>query len=718
MDHHWWQKPQLRLFLDYHTPDHADQTPPGSTPSLQHIDPVSIAKSAKAAGVEALIFYAKDNQGNLHYPSTLGHHLSDLNGRDLVQEFTDALKSQGIRAIACFQPIRDRRTFNAVSSWRQINNDGTERIEQGFAQLKQGGHHLVCPLGGAGDSVMAQLRELVETHDLDGIWWDRVGDIRGTGSRYPCFCDTCQQRFRNETGLEIPENAVWDGPHWRTFWHWRAKELLNYQRRAHDIIHRCGRGACMISNYAFFGMALADPMPVSVDMEAVSDATDVASLECQHFRSYLLMSVNPRIMRALTDRTCEMLAWRAGRIGDGVVRSRSATEATIYTFLAHGHTANFQDTLDHDGYVDPRTFSTLADLSQRFSSMRSHQEGANPLRYAAVLFSPSTFTWYGKGDPDPYVKEFIGTVRQFLKLHIPFEIISDRHLNREDLKNFKLLALPNAACMSDRACESINTWTKEGGVLLASYDTSRFTGDGRIRSGFGLETTLGVSYDGATDDTPRWTRAQTGGLYDLPWGEHPVAMRGKATQVNCRHDTAVLAEMGTPMPGHDVFANFINPVREWGPHPAITHHTLGNGHAVYLAGNLGAMDLQWGIAELIAPYQLVLGMAETPPVRAKAPACVELVAQETRDNAWLVHFINLQGEVGRTHRMPALAPIPQGISEIIPIHDLTLMTSRKISAAQELLDDQTLNIESIETGSRITLPKLQTTACIRLELKL
>lgn len=716
MDHYWWQKPHLRLYLDYHTPDHADQTPPGSTPSLQHIDPVSISKSAKAAGVESLVFYAKDNQGNLHYPSTLGHHLSDLNGRDLVKEFTDALKSQGIRAIAYFQPIRDRRTFNAVPAWRQINNDGTERVVQGFAQLKQGGHHTVCPLSGAGDAVMAQLRELVETYDLDGIWWDRVGDIAGTGSRYPCFCDTCQQRFRNETGLEIPKNAVWDSVHWRTFWHWRAKELLNFQRRAYGIIHQYGRGACMISNYGFYGMVLADPMPLSVDMEATADATDVASLECQHFRSYLLMSVNPRLMRALTDRSCEMLAWRAGCIGDGVVRSPSATEATIYSFLAHGHTANFQDTLDHDGHVDPRTFSSLAVLSKRFSGMRSDQEGAKPLRYAAVLFSPSTFSWYGKGDPDLYVKEFIGTVRQFLKLHIPFEVISDRHLSREGLKDFKFLALPNAACMSDRACESINAWTKEGGVLLASHDTSRFTGDGRIRPGFGLETALGVSYSGATDDTPRWMRAQTGGLYDLSWGEHPVAMRGKATLVNRRDETTALADMGTPMPGYDVFANFINPVLNWGAHPAITHHAFGHGHAVYLAGNLGAMDLQWGIAELMVPYQTALGMAATPPVKAEAPASVELVAQETQDNVWLVHLINLQGEVGRTHRMPTLNPIPQGISEIIPIHDLTLTTSRKVSAAQELLDGRTLNIEPAETGSRITVPRLEITACIRLEM--
>ncbi|MBL7175853.1 MAG: hypothetical protein ISS66_08520 [Desulfobacteraceae bacterium] len=45
----WWQKTQFRLFLDYHTPDHVDQTQPGSTPSLQKIDPQAIAEAAKSA---------------------------------------------------------------------------------------------------------------------------------------------------------------------------------------------------------------------------------------------------------------------------------------------------------------------------------------------------------------------------------------------------------------------------------------------------------------------------------------------------------------------------------------------------------------------------------------------------------------------------------------------------------------------------------------------
>ena len=718
MENPWWTEAKYRLFLDYHTPDHADQAPPGSIESLTHLDPEAIAKTAQEIGVEVLMFYAKDNQGNFHYPSPLGHHLSDLKGRDLVEEFVKALKPRGIRAVAVFQPIRDRRTFDAVPAWRQIYNDGNERIEQGFMQLGQGGHRLVCPLGGAGEAALAQLKDLVTRYDLDGVWWDRVGDIRGSGTQYPCFCDSCQRQFRNESGFEIPREAAWNSPAWKTYWAWRAKHLLIFQKRAHEIVQKSGSGTCLISNYAFYGMSLADPMPLSVEMEAAAEATDVASLECQHWRSYLLMSVNPRLIRALTDRACEMLAWRVGDIGDGVVRSELATEATVHTFLAHGHAATFSDNLRLDGGMDVRTTSMLNKVFKRFEVLKPHQTSAEPLPYAAVLFSPSTFTWYGGGNPDLYIREFIGTVRQFLKLHIPFEIISERHLNSEHLKKYKLIAMPNTACLGDEESEAISNWVKAGGVLIASHDTSRRTKTGLPRADFSLGELFGLSYMGATDGLPLWMKAVPGRLADRGWFDYPVSIRGAAAaKVSCHPGASVLAELGTAIPGFDIFANYVNPVREWGPYPVVTLNNFGSGHALYLAGNLGLTDLQWGIKELNVPFQVAVDLAVPPPVRIEAPSCVELVVQETENDTWLIHLINLQGEVGRAHRMPTMGPITQGIGEIIPIHEIKITTNKRLVSATEIFEQQELVVNPDNEGCYLVLPKLEVTACILLKLE-
>jgi hypothetical protein len=704
------------MFVDFHMPDHADQAPPGTPPAFQDLDPEAIAGAAHRAGVEVLVFYAKDNQGNFHYPTELGHQLSDLNGRDLVDEFVRALRPRGIRAVAYFQPIRDKRTFDGVPAWRQVLNDGTERIEQGFLQLGAGGHRLVCPFGGAGDAALAQLRELVGRYDLDGVWWDRVGDMRGTAVRYPCLCESCRRQFRNETGQEIPREAQWGSPVWRVFLEWRSRGLLRFQRAAREVVREHGRGAVLVSNYAFFGMILADPMLLSVDMEAVAEATDVASLEYQHMRSYLHMSSHPRLIRALRDGPCEMIAWNNAAMGDGVVRSRVATEAAVHTFLALGHAAMVHDTADHQGRIDPRTFEMVEEVFGRAQRMDAALNGSQTLEYAAVLFSPRTYTWYGKGEPEAYVQEFMGSFRQLLEAHVPFAIISDRHLTPERLRPLKLLVLPDAACLEDEACATLRGWVEGGGVLVASHQTSRWTGAGTARADFALADLFGVSFERAADDTPRWMRARPGPLAEAGWDEHPVALRGRCALVRPLPGTAVLADLASPLPGMEIFAHFVPPEREWGPHPAVTCRELGRGRVYYIAGSLGAADLQWGVPELTGPLQVALRTAAPAPVRAEAPASVEVIARQRSDGGLLVHLINLQGETGRTHRMVSIPPRPRGIGSVLPVYDVSLFTLQPVRSARDLLSGADLPVERSGAGSRVLVPRLEVTACIALDV--
>src|SRR5690606_34456293 len=107
---------------------------------------------------------------------------------------------------------------------------------------------------------------------------------------------SCQRSFRAHAGFDIPRRPDWNSEEWRVFYRWRAAALLAFQRRAHELLRRRGQGACLISNYAFHGMAMADPVPLSVDWEAVAAATDVAAMEVQHMRSYLHISSHPMLI--------------------------------------------------------------------------------------------------------------------------------------------------------------------------------------------------------------------------------------------------------------------------------------------------------------------------------------------------------------------------------------------------------------------------------------
>jgi hypothetical protein len=238
-----------------------------------------------------------------------------------------------------------------------------------------------------------------------------------------------------------------------------------------------------------------------------------------------------------------------------------------------------------------------------------------------------------------------------------------------------------------------------------------------MRGDFALADLLGVSFEKAADDTPRWMRARPGPLADAGWEEYPVALRGRCALVRPLPGTEVLADLASPLPGMEIFAHFVPPPREWGPYPAVTRRQEGRGWAYYTAGTFGAADLQWGVPELAGPLHAALRTAASPPVRAEAPASVELIAQRRPDGGLLVHLINLQGEVGRTHRMASIAARPQGIRTVLPVYDVSLVTDRRVRAAREVLDGQELLISNAGAGSRVVLPRLDATACIALEME-
>ena len=56
----------------------------------------------------------------------------------------------------------------------------------------------------------------------------------------------------------------------------------------------------------------------------------------------------------------------------------------------------------------------------------------------------------------------------------------------ERLRAFKLLVLPNIACLSDAQCAQLRAFVAAGGSLVATYETSLYDEWGAPRPQFGL----------------------------------------------------------------------------------------------------------------------------------------------------------------------------------------------------------------------------------------
>ncbi|MGQ9596091.1 MAG: beta-galactosidase trimerization domain-containing protein [Thermoproteota archaeon] len=113
------------------------------------------------------------------------------------------------------------------------------------------------------------------------------------------------------------------------------------------------------------------------------------------------------------------------------------------------------------------------------------------------------------------VEEARGFYEALLRLHVPFDLISDLNVNQEELRNYKAVILPNVACMSEKQIEAMMSFVKSGGGLIATYKTSMFDETGDLRKQLGLSEVFGASVENEVIGPLKWN-------YMVIKGEHAV----------------------------------------------------------------------------------------------------------------------------------------------------------------------------------------------------
>jgi hypothetical protein len=82
-------------------------------------------------------------------------------------------------------------------------------------------------------------------------------------------------------------------------------------------------------------------------------------------------------------------------------------------------------------------------------------------------------------------------------------MVHDRLLDPERLRAFKLLILPNIACLSDRQCDQLRRFVQDGGSLVATFETSLYDERGERRADFGLADLFGARFGGRVEGPMR-----------------------------------------------------------------------------------------------------------------------------------------------------------------------------------------------------------------------
>ncbi len=640
----------------------------------------------------------------------------------------------GIKMLGVVPPGLQAEIYETHPEWRKISKNTTEIPQVDMVKQPFGGG--LCLLGPYGDFLIEILAEIVTKYpdvaafSFDGLHYGGV-----------CFCGSCRDAFRKDTGEEIP-NVNMEDPKFRRYQHWadRRMELLIVRMQARlKAINPNIALVTWTTNAGRFGHFRDIPRNMPARMNLLLDAPDQefwmdetnrgATVVPAFGNAYAWAVTNHRV--AFSE---PYLMSHGNPYGKDSFPGHEILRRMLLV-LTHGAMPSLA--VAQPAPMQESAYAALREV-QRRKPWLTHKE---PERWAALVMSDNTRTFYGRSSgkvEERYLANVFGMFRAALEEHLPVTVINDWNLTPTELAKYKVLILANTASLDTAQCGAIREFVRNGSGLLATLDASLCDEFGEPRKDFALADVLGVSHRGIPTagksggeepldvnfarnlsadywDKRRnvWDFARTADsplesdkLRELVGARH-VLFKGPAVRVQPADGAKILGTI-TPPSGEGKAE----------PLPAIVSRTFGSGRVLYFAAGMDAANYLYSF-----PYHRVLlrnaitSVAATPPpITVEAPMCVQSTFMRQRKDGerLIVHLYNDVNTTANRARPEDDVPLRE---ETIPIHDIRV-AFRGYRLGKVMLQPENLELPARAEGDvvRVTVPKLDVHSMVVAEL--
>lgn len=593
----------------------------------------------------------------------------------------------------------------------------------------------------AADGKPVRVRELAETC-FSGPYWQRFNFemLDEILSRYPvdgifynhfryltCYCDRCRERFRAATGHEMPVREDWDDESWRALIRYRYRALAEYAGRVKAHVQRLRSGALVTWDYEL----ATDNPPYARDSgwgpDLTAQADVIASIAFNRLTRPLPKWIHQGGEQASLGRasfrrpTCVLLTHTAIFGNRRCAQPPAQLVRDIVQVAAHGGAPGLQimGTLAQDDR------KALPAVRQTYQFLARHDELYRRLESSAevaLVYSQRTADWYGRAEAFlRYVAHYRGCYEALVHEHLPFDVVEAEHLAGL-LDRYRLVILPNTACMPDETARALDEFVARGGHLFATHETALFDHEGRPRADFALRSLgrrflkrrlmqgtyllvkdrglLGPGFE-HTDLIGLGLEQPYGGFgpflpavdVDQPGGEGEFIFTEGEGQTT---DLVLSQPVTNNVPEFSYWEGEIGT-------PGLTITRFGLGQAVYLPWGVGRLYHLYGVIEC---RHLIGHLAERAlggrPLRTDAPASVEVVLSRNGSRR-IIHLINSTGVESK--------PLMESIS----FGPVTVWVRGAATAARALVAGGPLALAREGEEVRLTVPRLGAFEIIVLE---
>jgi beta-galactosidase GanA len=283
-------------------------------------------------------------------------------------------------------------------------------------------------------------------------------------------------------------------------------------------------------------------------------------------------------------------------------------------------------------------------------------------------------------------EEFYGFYDGLSRNHFPFDVLDEEALEN-NLGKYDLIILPNVPCFTKEAANKIKDFVRDGGNIVATFETSLYNENGEKLKDFQLKDVFGLENAGDVFGPLNYD-------YVSVKDQGNFSLRG-IKQKNTYAPTFGLKLKAQAKAKVPVF--FCKPLAgsyagkpEATDTPFIIENNYGKGRSVYFAGTFGGSLDKFHFPEYYQiVFNLVSGLSEPVVKLEDAPSSIEVNVRR-KGNSIFLYLINFTSDMRRP------------IQEIISCRNIKirLFMKEKVKSIKALWIEK--NLEFAQKGDSIS----------------
>ncbi len=451
-----------QVHLDFHTSEKI--TGIGSA-----FSPEQFQKALKTGHVNSITVFSKCHHGWAYHPSKANEMHPGLDF-DLLGAQIKAAHEIGVKTPVYLSAGLDEKMAGRHPEWLVRGKDQRTTWVPDFSQP---GYHKFCMNTPYLDYLLAQIEEVCENYDADGIFLDIVGV-------QPCYCTNCI-RTMEEMGLDPFEdkNALMLA----------EKTYANYSKRVREAIDKHKPGLPVFHNGGHIRQGRRDLAYMNSHLEIESLPTGGWGYD--HFPLAARYSQNLG-MEYLGMTGKFHTSW--GEFGG--FKHPNALRYEVALAAANGAKSSVGDQLAPDGEMDMVTYELIGAGYAQLEEKEPWLDHVESVADVAFLSYESAFNLFGTDQTATTNDIDKGVARILLEGHYLYDVIDEQC----DFGKYKVIILPDKILYQEEIYRKIREFLAQGGKILATGKS----GLNEEQDTFAFD--FGGRYEGTSEYKPSYFR--------------------------------------------------------------------------------------------------------------------------------------------------------------------------------------------------------------------